>query len=159
MMDQEILEEELLQDDQVVGESERAKLANDALRALARATRSYLIYDPRNAAIAAFLRAVKESFELYSESFGEMALVVRPFELLLDGEVVYLERERERSLSFKLFRDGVRRLFIREGVSWEELTKLLEILSIRFVGVRMDEDDVLTLLWKAAFDNIEVEAV
>ena len=34
------------------------------------------------------------------EQYEEMDLEIRPFEMLRDGEVVYLERDRERSLAF-----------------------------------------------------------
>ena len=155
----EEVEAELLAPEQTLGEDERTRCANDALRSLARASRSYLIYDPRNDAIKAFLREVKDTFDLYARKYGDLELDVRPFELVLGGKVVYLERDRERSLAYKLFRDGVRKLTIREDVSWEELTHLLEILSIRYVGIHMNEDDILTLLWKASFRNIDIEAI
>jgi len=153
------VQEELLAPEQKLGEDERTRCANDALRSLARASRSYLIYDPRNDAIKAFLQDVKSSFDLYGEKYGDMELDVRPFEMVLSGKVVYLERDRERSLAFKLFRDGVRKLTVREDVAWDELTHLLEILSIRYVGIHMNEDDILTLLWKASFRNIDIEAI
>ena len=85
------------------------------------------------------------------EQYEEIDLEIRPFEMLRDGEVVYLERDRERSLAFKLFRDGVRSVIIEPEVAWEELLRLLEILSIRFTGIRQQEDDVVTLLLKAGF--------
>lgn len=78
---------------------------------------------------------------------------------MLEGDPVYLERDRERSLAFRLFRDGVRRLRIAAEAPWDERLRLLEILSIRYTGVRQQEDDVVTLLWKAGFKHIEIEAV
>jgi len=153
------LEQELMRPEVDLGTNDRTKQANACMLSLARASRSYLIYDPRNNVIRKFLLKVQQSFQEFSSRYGDMELQVRPFELVLDGEVIYLERDWERSLAFKLFRDGVRRLIIQAGITWEELTRLLEILSIRFVGVRLQEDDVLTLLWKASFDNIQIEAV
>lgn len=142
-----------------LGSSERTRAAGDAMRALARASRSYLIYDAGNQAVRSFLEEVRASFDRYFRDHGDMELTIRPYELLLDGEAVYLERDRERSLSLKLFRDGVRKLVVTRATDWGELTRLLEILSIRFVGVRLNEDDIVTLLWKAGFVNIRIEAV
>lgn len=142
-----------------LGTSERTRMAGDAMRALARASRSYLIYDPGNAAVRGFIDDVRATFERYFSAHGDMELTVRPFELMLDNEAVYLERDRERSLALRLFRDGVRKLTLTRETDWGELTRLLEILSIRFVGVRMNEDDVVTLLWKAGFAHIRIEAV
>ncbi len=135
------------------------KAANDVLLALARAGRSFLLYDPGNEAIRGFLEDYQDSWTRYSEAFGDLDLAVRPFELLRNDEVVYLERDRERSLSFKMFRDGVRTLSIGQHATWDELLRLLEILSIRFTGIRQQEDDLVTLLWKAGFKNIDVHAV
>lgn len=137
--------------------------AAEAVLSLARAARSFLLYDAGNEAIRGFLDAMRRSFETYFQAYGDMPLVVRPFELVLtlDGatEVVYHERDREQSLAFRLFRDGVRRVGITEQARWNELVKLLEILSIRYTGIRQQEDDIVTLLWKANFSAIEIEAV
>lgn len=132
--------------------------ANKAIRALSRAARSFLLYDVQNEAIRQFLQEYRAAMATALQH-GPLVLDVRPFELALHGEVVYLERDRERSLAFRLFRDGVRKLSLGEDVPWEELLRLLEILSIRFTGVRQSEDDVVTLLWKAGFKHIDITAV
>ncbi|MCU0242449.1 MAG: hypothetical protein MUF51_08500 [Vicinamibacteria bacterium] len=142
-----------------VGGSTRGRAVNAALLALSRAARSFLLYDPSNTAIHQFIADLREKMSLATREAGAIALEVRPFDLALDGEVVYTEPDRERSLAFRLFRDGVRRLTIQSSVEWDELLRLLEILSIRYTGVRQNEDDVVTLLWKAGFRNIGIEAV
>ncbi len=147
-----------LAEEQSLGGSPGASAANAALRALSRAARSFLIYEPHNAAIRAFLESYREEVGR-ALSHGTLALDVRPFEMVRFGEVVYLERDRGRSLAFRLFRDGVRKLTILPEVPWEELQKLLEILSIRYTGVRQQEDDIVTLLWKAGFTRIQISAV
>ena len=132
---------------------------NEALRALARAARSFLIYDPRNEAIRGFLQSYRDLMYKAVKEFDEMPLIIRPFEMVREGEVVYLQRDREKSLAFRLFRDGVRKLTIETEVTWEELLRLLEILSIRFTGIRQQEDDIVTLLLKSGFKNIQIAAV
>ena len=142
-----------------VGSSEAGVGTNNALRSLSRAARSFLLYEPRNQAIRDFLQDYRESMQATLGTHGAMALDIRPFEMVREGEVVYLERDRERSLAFRLFRDGVRRITIEPDVAWEELLRLLEILSIRYTGVRQSEDDIVTLLWKAGFKHIAIAAV
>ena len=139
--------------------SPKGRAASRALLSLSRAARAFLLYDPSNAAVGVFLEAIQENFSTYLKTFGPLSLSVRPFELAVDSEVVYDEEDRERSLAFKLFRDGVRRLTVFEAVEWSELLKLLEILSIRYTGIRLNEDDIVTLLWKANFQHVEIEAV
>ena len=142
-----------------LGGTPAGRAANAALLALSRAARSFLLYDPSNEAIRVFLDELKKRCEEFSSQYGALTLDIRPFELVYEGDVVYLERDRERSLAFKMFRDGVRRITLQNDVTWDELLRLLEILSIRYTGVRQQEDDIVTLLWKAGFKHIEIEGV
>ena len=151
--------DEVLEEEVALGGTPAGKATNEALRSIARTARSFLIYDTRNNAIRGFLGDMQEKLYAALKQYGEMSLEIRPFEMVRGAEVVYLERDRERSLAFRLFRDGVRRLTIAPDVAWEEVLRLLEILSIRFTGVRQQEDDVVTLLLKSGFKSIEVSAV
>lgn len=142
-----------------LGSSERGAAANGVILALTRAARSFLLYDPSNEAIRHFLGALRDAVEGFLAAYGDLPLVVRPFELVVHGEVVYLDRDRERSLAFRLYRDGIRRITLNVGLEWHELLKLLEVLSIRYTGVRQTEDDMVVLLWKAGFQHIQLEAI
>lgn len=139
--------------------SERAIAAHAVLLSLARASRSYLIYDPRNDAVRGFLEALKSTFKQWQDTHGELSLDVDRWSMSLSGEKVYEDRDPERSLAFRLYRDGVRKLQIGTDADWSEISRLLEVLSIRYVGLRLHEEDVVTLLWKAGFAGIHVEAV
>ncbi len=141
------------------GSSPRGQAANAVLLALGRAARSFLIYEPTNEAIRIFLDNLRRSTDNFLSAYGQLDLDVRPFELVHASEVVYLDRDRERSLAFRLYRDGIRRVVLRPGLDWHELLKLLEVVSIRYIGVRQTEDDLVVLLWKAGFTNISFDAV
>ena len=129
------------------------------LTRLATTARSFLLYDPHNEAIHRFIGLVLSSLQAVLEEEQALPLSVHSFEILFEGEPVYLNRDRERSLAFRLYRDGVRTLTFRKGFDWEALAKLLEILSIRYTGVNQREDDMVTLLWKARFSHLEVGTV
>lgn len=163
-VEEESREAYLLREEAAVGEDDLARGINEGLRSLARAARSFLLYDPSNDAIKEFLERFKRDMlgavaAVQHQTGGGISLLVRPFELVWDGQIVYLERDRERSLAFRMFRDGVRRIDIGSEVSWDELMSLLRILSIRYTGVRQQEEDIVTLLWKAGFKAIEIVAV
>lgn len=136
-----------------------ALAANAAVLALTRAARSFALYDPANKVVRQLIGDYRDKVRRFLDTHGALVLDVHPFELLLGADVVYVERDRERSLAFRLFRDGVRRLSVAPGTSWEELLRLLEILSIRFTGVRQQEDDLVTLLRKAGFEGIALQAI
>ena len=152
-------EEQVLKEEARLGTSPRGTAANAVLLALSRAARSFLLYEPSNEAIRIFLENLRRASDGFLAEFGELDLSVRPFEIAHGGEIVYLERDRERSLAFRLYRDGIRRLILRPGLSWHELLKLLEVVSIRYIGIRQTEDDMVVLLWKAGFQNLSFEAV
>lgn len=139
--------------------SVRATAAGEALRALAHVARSFVLYDAANERIRAFLEDVRTKVEHFLSTHGEMQLEIRPWDIVLGGEVVYTDKDRERSLAFRLYRDGVRRLTLHADLEWSELVLLIGILSIRYKGVRTQEDDVVTLLWRADFKHIDVGAV
>jgi len=152
-------EHQELQEERHIAGSPHATAAGAALLALTRAARSFTLYDPANKVVRALIADYRDRFRAVLEQHGPLLLDVHPFELTLGREVVYLERDRERSLAFRLFRDGVRRLSFTAGTSWDELLRLLQILSIRYTGVRQQEDDLVTLLRKAGFDSIQVGAI
>ena len=142
-----------------LGQSAAGRDANAALRALAHTARSFILYDAANERIRGFLEDTRARFVHYLATHGEMNLEVRPWDIVLGGEVVYSDKDRERSLAFRLYRDGVRRLVIRPELEWDEIIALIGILSVRYKGVRTQEDDVVTLLWRADFKHIEIGAV
>ncbi len=153
------LEHQELQEERRIAGSPHAVAAGAALLALTRAARSFTLYDPANKVVRALIADYRDRFRAVLEGHGALVLDVHPFELTLGREVVYLERDRERSLAFRLFRDGVRRLSFAALTSWDELLRLLQVLSIRYTGVRQQEDDLVTLLRKAGFDSIQVAAI
>src|SRR5437773_3356045 len=141
------------------GLAARPNRVGKLLTLLATTSRSFLLYDARNDAIRSFLSQLVEGFAETLREEHAIRVEVRPFEIAFEGQPVYLNRDRERSLAFRLYRDGVRALTFHEGFGPEELASLLEILSIRYSGVHQHEDDTVTLLWKAAFQNLEVVAL
>lgn len=135
------------------------KAASKAVRALTHAASSFLLYDASNEAVAGFIGDLRESLDQFLGTYGPLILEIRPWDLTFQGQVVYLDRDRERSMAFRLYRDGVRKLLFQPEVTWDEIIELLGILAIRAKGIRQHEDDVVTMLWNASFRHIEVETV
>jgi hypothetical protein len=137
----------------------RSRRIGELLTLLATTARSFLLYDAKNDAIRRFLVSLVDGFATALREEKTINVEVRAFEIVFDGRPVYLNRDRERSLAFRLYRDGVRALSFHEGFDAEEVARLLEILSIRYTGVHQHEDDTVTLLWKAGFQFLDVVAV
>lgn len=141
------------------GVSTAVKAASKTVRALTHAASSFLLYDATNEAVAGLIADLRESLDQFLTAFGSLELEIRPWDMTYQGQVVYLDRDRERSLAFRLYRDGVRKLVIHPEVTWEEVIELLGILAVRAKGIRQHEDDVVTMLWNASFKHIATEVV
>jgi len=92
------------------------------------------------------------------EADGPLNLSIREFQILHDEQVVYDNRDRNDSLAFLLFRDGVRRLSFHPGIQPGELHGLLDSLS-RVAVAGSQQDDIVTLLWEQDFTAIRYFAV
>jgi hypothetical protein len=139
--------------------SPAAQGAAAAVVALARAARSFVLYDAQNAVIRQLLEGWREKSRAALEAHGELPIDVRPFQLTLRGEVVYQDEDREKSLAFKLYRDGVRRLTLLPEATWEELLELLRIVALRYTAIRQQEEDAVTLLRAANLGGVRLVAV
>ncbi len=149
---------ELVEEAQL-GRTPAGRAANAALRALARTARGWLLCDPRDDAGRERIAELRDRLDDAMREAGTLAFEVRPFELALGDEVVYREHDRERSLAFRMYHDGLRRLTLHTGLEWEETSRLLEALSLRYADLRRDEDDLVTLLWRAGFRHVALDAV
>ena len=107
--DEEPLEAPAPERSRLVG-SPQALAAHDALLALTKAARSFTLYDPANKVVRKLIGEFREKTRQALDTYGALALTVHPYELLLGDEVVYKDADRERSLAFRLFRDGIRRV-------------------------------------------------
>ncbi len=136
-----------------------AQGAAAALLALSRAARSIVLYDAGNATVHHHLAEYQAKMTGFLQAHGTLAIAVAPFHLAVAGDVVYQDRDREKSLAFRLYRDGVRRLRILSHAPWEELLALLQILAVRYAAVREQEEDTVTLLRRAEFKAIELDSV
>jgi hypothetical protein len=136
----------------------RARLAAALVAALTRAARAFTLYDPANALIRQFLSDFQARAHAATAE-ADVAIDVSPHELTADGSVVYREDDREKSLAFRLYRDGVRRITFVQGAPFDDLLRLLQILAVRFTGIRESEDDIVTLLRKAELSGVQIVAV
>ncbi len=130
------------------------------IESLSKTSRALRFYAPNNQALQVFVR---ELYDLFDDYFGvhlDLTLKIRPEELLFasTGEVVYHDDDRENGFPFKLYRDGIRVLSLRRGLSHDEIMRIQRILSMRSLG-KMVEEDVATQLWRIRSAHIQFKQV
>ena len=129
----------------------------DLFTQLAKVVKIYRLYPPGSAATTQRVDDLHRRFQMVLAEEGDIELSVSQFELLYQGQVVYLELDKASSLAFKLFRDGIIRLAFAEGLEKEEVSGLLDILSSDLDPE--DEDDLVTLFWEKNFAHVSYDFV
>ena len=135
-------------------------LVANLLHALAKTSRSFGFYSRENRAIQIFLDELFTLFNGALTEHGALRLIVAADAFHFDAVEVYHDADREAGLPFRLFRDGVRAVTFKPGLSRDEIERLLEVLSRRAtIGREAEEEDVVTLLWKASMEHVAATVV
>ena len=104
-----------------------------------------------------YLRAVEElksGFEPVWAEFGSLTLQVRDDGLAWESHLVLAEDHSPDSISWGLFKEGIRSITLTQGVEEEEIVRLLDVIHESRSLVADAEDDLLTLLWGQYFEHI-----
>jgi hypothetical protein len=100
-----------------------------------------------------FLQKTLEAFNEYLDQFGPLALKVEQQNFQLLNQDLFSE---ETPLPYKFYRDGIRAMIFRPGLTIEEL------VTFTLIAISEPErgaDDVLAQLWKASIEHLEYVVV
>ena len=127
---------------------------------LAKTARSFGFYSRDNKAVSQFLQELYSGFELFLNTHGAIRLLVGADRFQFGEQEVYHDADRENGLPFRLFRDGIRFVQFKPGLTLVEVESLLDIFAKRAsTGRDAEEDDVVTMLWKKSFEHVTYNAV
>lgn len=134
--------------------NEDVKRVKEIIQSFLKAKKILRMY-PKNNPI--YLNTLEDVFSRFKDFFyynNDLSLNIRQNEVLYDSEQVYLNLEKEDNLALFFFKDGLRELTFKKGLSYEELEDFLKIMSLDFSRDVID-DDVVTLFWEKDFQNIQ----
>lgn len=117
----------------------------EVVRGFARALRTHLLYEGSSPALDRFVESLRERMGALWDRLPYLNVQVEEREILWQGTAVYTPEERD-NLAFLLYKDGVRELSFMPGFEAEDLDGFLAILA-RIHRLKLDEEDLLTLLW------------
>ena len=142
------------------GLSENARLVAKILDSLSKTSRAFRFYAPNNQALRTFVAELNGLFTQFFAFKPTLTLHIRAtrFHWGEQDEIVYSDDDRENSFPFKLYRDGIRILVLKDGLTQDETMQLLGILGTRSVGT-LQEEDLATLLWRAKMEHVEYRQV
>jgi hypothetical protein len=139
-------------------ETPRTSSIRELVRLLVKTQKAQRLYDARNAVSERLESELFDRLSRFVSEEGEIHLVVLESQLRSDDEVVYESADRNDSLAFLLYRDGIRRLSFGPGLEPEELRAFLSCLN-RVALLSNDQDDLVTLLWEQDFHAIRYFAI
>ncbi|WP_224248939.1 HEAT repeat domain-containing protein [Hyalangium gracile] len=132
---------------------EKVDLARNFTFQLLKGIKQIGMYRHNEAKFPEFLGRALEAIGEYTQKHGPLSLKIEQQNFLLHGEPLFSE---STPLPYKFFRDGIRQLIFRPGMTLEELvTFTLIALSEPERGA----DDVLAQLWKAGMEHVEYVVV
>ena len=136
-----------------------APQVSEVIQVIAKALRAFQMYMPNNPIYQRAIQNVRAAFEPIWAGTDELQFNVVETELVWEDQVVYRQANKNESLAWSLFKDGMRELTIHKGAEAEELPRLLATINqARFLAADAG-DDLLTLLWAHEFQLIQYQFV
>ena len=130
------------------------KRVADWIATLVKTVKASRLYLPNNPQLQRFQSDLEARTWSCLKEIGDIPLTVQQFDFLFENYSVYHNADRNDSLAFRFYADGIRGITIREGLEVGELRSLLEVLK-RAIDGPNGQDDVVTLLWERDFRHVE----
>jgi hypothetical protein len=127
----------------------------ELVAAMVKALRAFQIYLPNNPIYQRAVQNVQAACGPIWAAADELMLNISEAEFSCEDQVVYRQLNKNESLSWSLFKDGMRAITVRRGAEEKELPLLLATINqARFLPPDAG-DDLPTLLWAHEFEFIE----
>jgi hypothetical protein len=133
--------------------SETLAKVRDFLISMAGLGAGLKIFPPEHASIAAARADAWAKLQAVLETQWELEITVEETSFLFAGEIVYAEANLLKSLPNLLFKDGIRTLSFKRGLTEPEFLELLGFLR-QVALLPPEEADMVALLWERDFEHI-----
>jgi HEAT repeat protein len=133
---------------------EDLKAARDVIQALLKSKKIIRMYPSNN---PVYVKTLEEGYIRFRDYFGyreDLIVKIKQNEITWEAEQIYASAEKEDNLALFFFKDGLRELTFKRGLTYEEMEEFLKIIAMDFEREVVD-DDIVTLLWERDFQNIQ----
>jgi HEAT repeat protein len=128
------------------------------LKLMATTLKNVKTYRQNNPVLKKSFSMLYESLRLFLAQNESLTLLVRENDLIFGHSVVYASVDKMDSFAFALYKDGIRLITFRDGLSRRELRDFLAAIH-EAKEVDPYEADVVTILWEKDLANITYRAV
>lgn len=126
------------------------ELTNDLIKTIKAAQ----IYQTAHPSFKNFFNQLYQDLIEYLKTNYQIVFQIERFSIRYEDYVVYEETEKDISIAFRLFRDGIREIRFSEGITDDELLIFIEVVS------RTDrEQDIALNLWECDLSHISFYVV
>lgn len=119
-----------------------------------KAVKSAQIYQSNHPTFKNFFNQFYLNLKEYLKTNFEFTLQIDRYAIRYENITIYEETEKDISIAFRLFKDGIREIKFSEGITEDELEIFLQVVS------RSDrEQDIALSLWECDFSHISFYVV
>jgi hypothetical protein len=124
------------------------------MQVISKGMRATQLYLPNNPVYQRAVENVRTVYRQIWQATDDLVFDVGETEMRWESHVVYNQSQRNESIAWTLYKDGVRSLTFKPGVEDAEIVRFLGVLH-RAKNLQADApDDLLTLLWAEDFQFI-----
>ena len=135
------------------------ELVEGLVRQVDKCLRAITLYSPSHPMYLQAVEDLQSGFEPIWAEFGSLTLQVRDDGFVWESNLVLAEDHTPDSISWRLFKEGIRSITLTRGVEDEEIVRLLDVIHRSRSLADDAEDDLLTLLWGEYFEHIRYRVV
>ncbi len=131
--------------------------ARDLLNIFIKTIKAFRIYPAENPSLTGFRDLLFRKFQFFLKKYHAFAVKIGEHDFSFNKTVLYESKDLKTSLSFFLYKDGLRELRFMEGLEEWEIQGLLDIVK-RSDQINKLEDDLVTMIWERDFVHISYQA-
>src|SRR5512139_1132653 len=112
--------------------SEELSKAKDIILSFLKSKKIVRMYPSNN---PIYINTIEDDFKKFREFFyfrDELIFKIKQNEISYDSDAVYTNIEKEDNLALFFFKDGLRELNFKKGLTIEEIEDFLKIISLDF---------------------------
>jgi hypothetical protein len=124
------------------------------MQVVSKGMRATQLYLPNNPVYQRAVDNIRNAFRQIWQATDDLIFDIGEIEIRWEDHVVYSQDQRNESIAWTLYKDGVRSLTFKPGVEDAEIVRFLAVLQ-QAKNLQADApDDLLTLLWAEDFQMV-----
>jgi hypothetical protein len=136
----------------------RIPLVEEIFHNIIKAIKTISIYKHNKDRFAEFVEPAYRSLEKFLKQYENLVVRVEPYSFKFLNAEVYKDTDQYSNISYRFFRDGVRRITFKQGLTLNEFLQFVLIVAGQSQVANQGEDTV-SQLWLANLENIELTVV